>query len=217
MSELKETREAWLRRAVEVFRPWFAEAGVEVPEFRISVGFGSVGARQENSKILGVTYVKRAAHDGVNEVFISPEDADTASMLATVLHEMIHVSDDGESGHRMHFADTAEKLGFTGPMTSTEAGPALAAQLIAVADALGEYPGSYLVLPERVKRPVGPNGELVPQGPKVHTGPGTQTTRMIKRSCLTAGCEAMGYTIRTTQKWLVWGAPLCPACQNEMR
>jgi len=217
MTDLTTTREAWLRNAIEIFRPRFEEVGFPLPEqIRVSVGFGSTGARQENSKILGVTYVRDAAHDGVNEIFISPEDADTASMLATLIHELIHVADDGQSGHKGAFAEAATRLGLEGPMRATKPSLTLAVELMTIVDSLGEYPGSYLVLPDRVRVPVGPGGIPTPRGPRVHTGPGTQTTRYIKRSCQNYGCDAEGYTVRVTQKWLALAAPKCPVCDEEL-
>ena len=213
---LTETREAWLRRAIEIFRPRFAEIGFALPEkVRISIGFGSKGARQENSVILGVTYRSIAFADGVNEVFISPVEADTAAMLVTVVHELIHVALDCEDGHSGRFKEAALKLGFEAPMTSTPAGPALAAELIVVAEELGTYPGSHLDL-SPVLVPGG--GPIVGGGrrPSITSAPPTQTTRYRKRTCQSMGCDAEGYTVRVTAKWLEVASPRCPVCDTEM-
>lgn len=209
-----ETREQWLRAAVEVFRPRFEMVGHPLPEkIRVSIGFGGKGARYESKSILGVTYKKQAAADGVNEIFISPEDASTISMLETVLHELIHVADDCASGHKGTFAEIATRLGFEGPMTSTPSSVELQAELITIEATLGQYPGSYLVLaPVGAAVPVGPDGKPI----KFSSAPGTQTTRMIKRSCVTDECEARGYSVRLTQKWLLHGSPLCPVCAQPM-
>lgn len=209
------TREAWLRAAIEVFRPRFSMVGFPLPEeVRISIGFGSIGARQENAQVLGVTYSRAATDDKVNEIFISPTEADTAKMLGTVLHELIHVTLDNEDGHGGRFAEIATRLGFLGPMTHTPESVELSAELVTVAAALGEYPGSALRIPSRVPAgqpiPVGPDGKPV----KVHSGPGTQGTRMIKVSCSHPVCDANGYSVRTTRKWLdLYGAPLCPGSE----
>jgi hypothetical protein len=214
-TDTKATREAWLRAAIDIFRPRFIEVGYELPEqIRISVGFGSTGARQENAKVLGVTYARCCTEDKVNEVFISPEDADTASMLETVLHELIHVTLDCEDGHKGRFAEIATRLGFNGPMTSTPPSVELKAELFTIAATLGEYPGSAMILPARV-----PAGQPVPVGPDgrpitIHSGPGTQTTRMLKVSCQHPHCDANGYTVRMTRKWLdTYGAPICPGSE----
>lgn len=203
------TREAWLRAAVEVFRPRFVEIGYPLPEqVRVSVGFGSTGARQENQTVLGVTYKRAVTEDNVNEVFISPEDADTASMLETLLHELIHVADDCESAHRGAFAEMATRLGFEGPMTHTPASIELQAELLTIADALGEYPGAKMTLPSRktAQVPVGPDGKPV----KVHSGAAPQTNRMLKVTCTEPECPAAGYVARVSRKWLEVGAPRCP-------
>lgn len=197
------TREAWLTEAIEVFRPRFAEIGLPLPEkVRVSVGWGSTGARQENAKILGVTYCRSLSADGVNEVFVTPEDADTASMLETLLHELIHVADDCASGHKGAFAEAATRLGFEGPMTATPPSVQLAAELVTIAAALGPYPGAQLTIPTKTKTPapVGPDGKPI----KLTSGPGTQTTRMIKLTC------ECGYTVRTTRRWIEVGLPSCP-------
>lgn len=199
------TREAWLMAAIEVFRPRFVEIGFPLPErVRVSVGWGSTGARQESAKILGVTYHSSLSGDGVNEVFVTPEDADTASMLETLLHELIHVALDCEDGHKGRFAEAATRLGFVGPMTATPPSIELAAELVTIAAALGPYPGSQINLPARVPAvptPVTPGGTPV----KWTSGPGTQTTRMIKLVC-----PEDGYAVRTTKKWIERGLPFCP-------
>lgn len=210
MTDNIATREAWLRAAIEVFRPRFETVGFPLPEsIRISVGFGSTGARQESKKVLGVTYSRACTDDKVNEIFISPEDADTSSMLETVLHELIHASLDNEDGHEGRFAEIATRLGFTGPMTATPPSIELAAELVTIAAALGEYPGSAMKIRVGAGQPVpvGPDGRPV----KIHSGPGTQTTRMIKVSCQHPVCDAKGYTVRMTRKWIeLYGAPFCP-------
>lgn len=209
------TREAWLRAAIEVFRDRFETIGFPLPEkIRISIGFGSRGARQESAKVLGVTFSRACTDDKVNEVFISPEDADTASMLETVLHELIHVALDNEDGHSKRFAEAATRLGFLGPMTATPPSVELAAELVTIAAALGEYPGTALHINAKVPAgqpvPVGPDGRPV----KIHSGPGTQTTRMLKLSCQHPVCDASGYTVRMTRKWIeLYGAPICPGSE----
>lgn len=199
------TREAWLHTAVETFRPWFVEAGAPLPEkLHISVGFG-YGAKRENGTILGQCWAKRASADDVNHIFISPVEGDPAAMLVTLLHELVHAADDVASGHRGAFAVTAAKLGFEGPMTFTPPSVALAAELAVLAAELGDFPHGALQ-PTKVvaPAPVPGNGGTVATLPPIHSGPGKQTTRMIK---LVAPC---GYTVRTTRHWIDTGLPSCP-------
>jgi hypothetical protein len=205
-------REAWLQAAIDIFRPRFVEIGFPLPDaVRIAVGFGPTGARQENSKIMGVTLSRSCAADGVNEVWISPEDADTASMLETVLHELIHVALDNEDGHRGRFAEIATRLAFEGPMTQTPASVELAFELFTIAASLGEYPGSQVSLEGIFAQPGNAGGVGVITGGGVSSsGPKKQGTRMLKVTCQEDDCPAIGYTVRTTAKWLEIGAPKCP-------
>jgi hypothetical protein len=202
------TREAWLHRAIEVFRPRFEEVGLPLPgKIHVSIGFG-YGSRAESKHILGQCWARRASEDGVNHVFIGPQQDDPAAMLRALLHELIHVADDCASGHKGRFAEAATRLGFEGPMTQTPASVDLAADLITIAEALGSFPHGRLN-PEMadVPVPVPPGGSPgpAPDPGKTHSGPGKQRTRMIK---LTTAC--CGYTVRTTRKWLDQGYPLCP-------
>lgn len=209
MSTLRKTRELWLEQAVDIFRARFEEVGHPLPEkIHVSVGF-AYGARRENGKVLGQCWKREASEDGVNHIFISPEIGDTYDVLETLLHELIHAADNVESGHRGKFAEIATRLGLNGPMTYTPASPEVQAELILISENLGDYPHGALN-PNKVPAevPVGPDGKPV----KVHSGPGKQTTRMIK-----AHCAECGYTVRLTRKWLKFGTPLCPVHMTPMK
>jgi hypothetical protein len=201
------TREAWLHQAIEAFRPRFAAAGLPLPaKIHVGVGFG-YGAKRESAVVLGQCWARRASADGVNHIFISPQEADPAAMLVTLLHELIHAADDCASGHRGPFAAAAARLGFGPPLTSTPPGPALAADVAALAKSLGPFPHAALnPVPGQAPPPAPPDGGAPPAGPPVHSGPGKQGTRLIKVTA--AGC--CGYTARTTAKWLETGEPRCP-------
>lgn len=205
-----QTREAWLTAAIENLRSRFVEVGMPLPEkLHVSVGFG-YGAKRESATILGQCWARRASQDGVNHIFISPELDDTARVLDVLIHELIHAADDCANGHRGAFAEAATRLGLEGPMTATRASVTLAAEMMTLAAALGEYPhGKLTPAPARVKAPVDPSGKRIP----THSGPGTQTTRMLKAVCT----EGSGYTVRLTRKWLdLYGAPLCPCHTQPM-
>jgi hypothetical protein len=140
----------------------------------------------------------------VPTVFISPELDDTARVLDVLLHELIHVADDCTSGHKGAFAEAATRLGLEGKMTATTAGVALAAEMMTLAASLGDYAHAKLMVqPKGALVPVGPDGQPVP---RIHSGPKTQGTRMLK-----VQCPCCGYTVRTTRRWLDMGAPLCPS------
>ena len=207
----QSTREAWLIRAIEAMRPRFEEVGMPLPEkIHVSVGFG-FGSRAESKHILGQTWARAASADGVNHVFISPELGDTLNVLETLVHELIHVADDCQNGHKGAFAEAATRLGLEGPMTATKASITLAAELLTLAEALGEYPHGALEAATALRRPTpGPAAPESPRNPRLHSGPKTQTTRMLKVVCPDPACPCGGYTVRTTAKWLVVGAPSCP-------
>jgi hypothetical protein len=201
-------RESWLRAAVEIFRPRFETIGFPLPEkVRVSVGFGPTGARQENAKILGVCLHSSCSGDGVNEIFISPEDADTCSMLATLIHELIHAADNLANGHKGAFAEAATRLGLEGKMTATTPSLELLTELVLIADRIGQYPGSVVDLSGVLSKiPVGPDGAPVPSS----SGPKTQKNRQLLVMCTTEDCGCGGYKVRTSARWIAVGLPSCP-------
>lgn len=205
------TREGWFHRATDAFRPRFVEVGYPLPDtIHISSGF-SYGARAENGTILGTTWKRCKSADGNNHVFISPEDSDTARILETLLHELIHVALDCEDGHRKRFAEIATRLGFEGPMTETPAGMALALELITMAEALGEFPHSALN-PRPVRVPVDAN---VPDGATITINPtsGPKPQRNRRHKC---ECPTCGYNVLISTKWLTEAAPPCGICGKRM-
>lgn len=213
------TREAWLRAAVEVFRPRLEEVGMTLPEkVHVSVGFGS-GARAESKAVRGVCWPRGASADGINQIFISPTlgeggENGVGQVLLTLLHELIHAADDCRSGHKGAFAEAATRLGFIGKMTSSEASVELAAELMVLAEELGPYPHGVLD-PAPVKIEVGPNGEPLAApvliGP---SGPKTQVNRHVKAVCPSTGHRA--YSVRMSRGVAEeMGLPTCP-CGTPM-
>ena len=154
------TREAWLHRAIEAFRPRFTEIGLPLPaRLHVSVGFG-YSSRAESKHILGQCWARRASADGVNQIFLGPQEGDPAGMLVSLLHELIHAADDCASGHKGAFAEAATRLGFDGPMTRTPPGIELAAESSPWPrpSARSRTPGSTRQPPmcRRLSRPAGP-------------------------------------------------------------
>jgi len=196
-----ETREHWLELAVLKLRPLFDEIDVELPNVRVSVGWPSRGGVGTKKKVIGQCWKSTVASDGVSQLFISPVlgggDGETKrglaiQLLGVLIHELVHASDDCESGHRGEFAKRARALGLEGKMTATTVSGRLAERLDPILDELGEFPHAAL-------NPF----EMEKQRPK-------QTTRMLKLEC-----PQDGYVVRTTQKWLDEGLPKCP-CGHEL-
>ena len=70
------TREAWLHQAIEAFRSRFTEVGLPLPaRLHVSVGFG-YSSRAESKYILGQCWARRASADGVNHIFLGPQEGD---------------------------------------------------------------------------------------------------------------------------------------------
>ena len=213
------TREAWLESAVEAFRPRFEEFGAPLPErVHVSVGFAK-GARAESKTILGQCWKGAASDDGVNHIFISPEIGDTAVVLETLLHELVHAADDTANplkrlDHKGLFAELATRLGFLGPMDETPSSAALAAELMLIAETLGDYPHGKLNAsrkPVKTESPaaVGTGGVIV-----LSSGPKPQTNRYFVARCPKPECEGWGG--RFTRKHLERAMPICGICGERM-
>lgn len=170
------TREAWLLSAVDKLRTLAAQGGAIVPRnIAVSVGFSGTGRIKS---VRGSCYKTSVCEEKKNNnIFISPILKDPIDVLRTLLHELIHASDDNESGHKGHFAKVAKALGFVNKMSSFEAGDDLRAILADIAAELGEYPHLALSVEDL-------------QGTK-------QSTRLLKAQCP----ECNGMPIRVTKKY----------------
>jgi hypothetical protein len=184
-------RETWLECAVvEVSALLRTLADVEVPMVRVAAGWPSSRGTSTKKRVLGECWKPAAAEDGVSQIFLNPMLDDVVTILGVLTHELIHAWDKGENGHKGPFVQVAKNVGLTGPWTATSVGPDLYPLLTDAAERLGPYPHSKLT--PGVQRKV-------------------QTTRMLK---LTAE-DCCGYIVRTTQKWVDEGMPMCPH-GNEM-
>lgn len=154
MTAIHETREAWLEAAVrDALRGFMAGKGVTVPEVRIGIGFGHGGSR---GKAVGECNPRSASPDGVNEITLRITEAEPITVLATLVHELVHAALDCKGAHGKTFATMAEVVGLIPfpSMRSTVAGFMLNDRLTLLAEALGDYPGEGLRLGERKKQPI---------------------------------------------------------------
>jgi hypothetical protein len=184
----KLDRETWLTECAQFILDDLIAMHATVPttQFRISIGFPS----GRPSKVLAQCWKHEASADGVNEIFVSPTVDDSIEILAALAHELIHFSDNCESGHQNHFARVARAIGLEGKLTATVAGADLATQLSLYVDLLGPIPHAKL--------------DVTLSGKK------KQATRMIK-----VACDCCEYSHRTTQKHIDsvvddWFCPVCP-------
>jgi hypothetical protein len=184
-------RETWLQTAIiQHIVPMFTALGFDVPDVRVSCGFPSRSATSAKKRRIGECWTPEAADDKRAQIFITPLLDDHLTVLATLVHEVVHAVDRNENGHGAPFKHIATKVGLVGKMTATTAGPELEKNIAKWVKSLGEYPHAKLSAMTRSK----------------------QTTRMIK-----CECEDCGYTVRSTKKWIDdMGAPLCPCNSNPM-
>lgn len=177
------TREEWLQAAVRELRGDLASVGSVLPgSLQVSVAWPATARR----RVIGEFWRRSVASDGQNHIFISPLLDGPATVLSTLVHELVHAVDGCRSGHEGEFARIARLVGLEGPMRSTSAGPDLAMRLNGLASVLGLYP----------------HGALRPNEP----GARRQTTRLVK-----AVCPNCGYPIWTSRRWLIDdGRPFCP-------
>lgn len=196
---LHPTREAWMLAAVEKMRPWYVEAGLQaVPDVSISIGWA--GGRGSKKGVRGQCWASHTTANGIPAIFVTPDQSDPFTILGIILHEMNHASDDGLSGHKGTFAKQAAALGFVKPWTSSEGKTdELAERLKGLLADLGPFPHGAIT---------DKSHGLTGQSP---LAPPVQSTRMLK-----VFCEACGYTLRATKKWLEIAVPACPVDGDGM-
>lgn len=182
-------RETWLETAVEHVSLILKDrAEVTVPSVRVAAGWPSRGGTSTKKRVLGECWRPSVAADSVSQIYLNPMMDDPIQILGVLTHELIHAVHP-EAKHRGPFVSTAKAVGLTGPWTATSVGVELEPLLKRISEELGVYPHSKLT--PSVQRPV-------------------QTTRMLKIECIDCG-----YIVRTTQKWVDVGLPIC-ACGGEM-
>jgi hypothetical protein len=195
-----DTREGWLKAAIDLFRPLFTEKGNPIPEtVHVSCGWPSSKALVDKvgCRTLGEAWSTKCSKDGNVQIFISPCMDDPLAdygVLAVLAHELVHAAVGNEHGHKKPFWDMAKAIGLAGKPTATFAPPETIETYRPMVEALGTYPHPQLdiraIREEKAKK--------------------KQGTRMIK-----CECAACGYIARTSQKWIdLSGPPLC-ACNRE--
>jgi len=180
-------REEWLMRAVVHLEPIFQRGGYQIPKVKVSIGFPSTGAKGRH---LGQCWGSKASEDGINQIFIAPNQADPIEVLDTLTHELVHAVDDCKSGHGEGFKRIATDVGLKGPMRSAGAGEYLKQDLIRIAEALGHFPHAKLLIARGASR------------------------AGIKRPG--AKCAKCGYEIVMMKRYLQYGPPICPKDQEAM-
>lgn len=182
-------REQWLADAAQKMCETFIYEDLDV---HVSCGWPSRGGLSTKKRVIGECWKPETSADGHSHVFISPMLKEPISVLATLLHELVHAWDRGQSGHKGAFIELAKKVGLERPWTATTPGEELTLKLKAMLEELGPYPHVPLE-PLMVQKKV-------------------QSTRMLKFTC-----EESGYIVRTTSKWVLEiGMPVCPCHMEPM-
>jgi hypothetical protein len=179
-------RQQWLELTVEALRGRFAGVGYTVPEkIRVSIGWPK---RAASCGAIGECWSTEASSDRHAELFISPELTDGVRIADVLAHELVHATVGTAAGHKKPFKQCALRVGLSGPMRSTSAGPEFIAWAESLFKRIGPYPAGFLT-----------------DSPK-------QGTRLLKCECATCG-----YLARVSQKWLALsGPPICPADKIQM-
>jgi len=209
-------RETWLLTAYTAVGKIFAREGFDLPpveQIKISTGFG-LATKGENKSILGQTIAPGGAADGKTwTIFVSPVLATGEDALNVLCHEALHVT--AGCDHGSAFARAGKTLGLEGKPTEMLPGPALQAELMLLAMELGDYPHVAVDM-AKVLASEPAEGDRPRARARVTTGPARQTCRYVRCACTTEGCDAAGYLVRVTARWLEVGPPLCPSCREPM-
>jgi hypothetical protein len=181
-------REQWLNDMTTAHVwPLLTAHGASVPTlWRVSVGFPK-GSRG-GRKSIGQCWPEQSSSDASREMFISPT-LEAFAAVEVLVHEVIHCALNNKGGHRGAFKRIAVSCGLIGKMTATSAGPELAAKITEWLAASPAYPHAAMIENPDAKKP---------------------GSRLLK-----VNCEACGYTVRVTQKWVDVGLPTC-CCGEQM-
>ena len=145
-------REEFLTKAVSELRGVFTKKGLELPQnIVVSCGWPS----QSIGKVIGECWSNDQSDGGVFEIFISPRlsvISGAEGVLATLTHELLHVSVGTEYGHKVPFKKAMKKIGLEGKPSASHAGDDLIADLDIIAGVLGEYPHKTLNLKPKLQK-----------------------------------------------------------------
>lgn len=135
--------QVWLHDMMLTLAPWFEKRGVDFGKVRVTRI--SVADHSLSGKIRGRAWTGRT-RDGHYNIFVTAHADDVIEIGHILVHEAIHIILGAGFGHGKEFREMALKLGLTGKMKSTAAGPELAEHLAHIAKELGPYP--HKAIPE---------------------------------------------------------------------
>lgn len=183
MEKKYDTREQWMRAAVDKINEEIFGGDMDIVKYQISSSL-------LGGKTLGNTVMPFDGEDVGLDDFFPPtihidEKIDSPSMIVAVIaHEMIHAFKDIKK-HGKQFAAVAGSAGFVKPFASLHLGEELAMKCRYIAKDLGEFPGA----------PIKPHKK--PKKPKTFSG--------------IIFCPECGYELRVKEKAFdKHGLPICP-------
>ena len=183
-------RETWLTEgADQILSDIFKNEADNIPKYRVACGYPP---RHRGGKVMGVCINASVSNDETFEVFINPSIEDGLTALDILTHELVHVVDMNESGHKGNFVRIARKIGLEGKPTECRAGYKLSKELKSISDRLGKYPHGSIGIDFSKK----------------------QSTRMLKVYCEDESC---GFHCRTSSfqiNKIDFMNASCPACMN---
>lgn len=142
---MHQTREAWLQSAAAMLRAYVFVTEAEmfvVPRFTVSASWPAWV--RSYSDAMAATVSEQQSDTGFPHVVIRDDVDSPKDALHYLTHEMIHVMDNGASGHRGQFAHVFNTIGMVGRKTRSDASPHLENTLTVIAEKLGTYPKRYL-------------------------------------------------------------------------
>lgn len=140
----KKLRENWLNRASLLLVKQIMEPAKVPPmpeKWAVSVGWPGGGRIKSR---IGECWSPQVSAGDVTEMFISPILGDPITVLATLLHELIHAAVGVKHKHEKPFSKPARACGLEGKITATVPGEALKVKLQAILNKIGPYPHSEM-------------------------------------------------------------------------
>ena len=199
------SRETWLQKAVDEFRPRFSGCKLEIPDVLVSCGFPSTGGLNKN-RVRGECWNAECTTNGIRHVFISPIEFDPLEVLGVLAHELTHAALPDGVKHGKKFKDAMQLLGLEGTPKSAMPGPHLRLIIDGIAANLGDYPHT----------PLKPKDKKDRKSTKKTFKVFCSKLRGCEKGCLLLDkIKESDYTVNAGTKSLKLGMPHCP-CGEEM-
>ena len=188
------TREAWLRAAIDELRTYFANCGYQLPDkIRCAIGFPSTGRK---SNRIGECWHSSTSADEHFEIFMRADLSEPEKVLGVLVHELVHAVVPIDAKHGKLYRAAAVKIGLQGKMIHALPGILLQKRLDELAATLGPLPHARLNIDRGADN----------RGPADRAK--QQRNRHLKAECEEEGC---GFIVRVAAKQVKdVGPPHCP-------